>query len=425
MSRLKPRLCSFELTAYPAAIAPCPRPDRARTWRALLTLPAAALLALLAAVTAQADWVRDSAFNAGGSGANGAVLAMLRQPDGRLLIAGNFATYNGISRVRIARLNADGSLDLSFDPGTGVNGSVNALALQPDGRVVVGGAFSVVNGTSRQRIARLNADGSLDLSFDPGTNGFSGGSVRAIAVQADGKLLVGGDFTSYNGVPVARIARLNANGSLDASFDPGTGASGSVYAVTVQPDGRILIGGAFNSVNDTPRVRIARLNANGSLDASFDPGAGLGSTVHALALQPDGRILVGGQFTTPQQRVTRLNANGSVDAGFSPGAGANAIVRAVVLQGDGRVLIGGDFSQVDGQWHRGVARLNADGSRDAGFTTGGSGTGPQGPIYGVAPDAGVRVVIAGVYSSFSGAPAGNIVRIVPDGLFADRFQPSQ
>lgn len=387
----------------------------------LFMLLALALLALASATSVRADWVRDSSFNVGGTGTNGAVLAMLRQADGRLLIAGNFTTYNGISRARIARLNADGSLDLSFDPGTGVNGTVNAMVLQPDGRIVLGGAFSQVNGISRQRIARLNADGSLDLSFDPGPNGF-GGQVRGIAVQADGKLLVGGDFNSYNGMPVARIARLNSNGTLDAGFDPGQGASAGVYAIALQNDGRVLIAGAFNSVNNTPRNRVARLNANGSLDTSFDPGAGLGNTVHALALQPDGRILIGGQFTTPHNRIARLNANGSLDASFEPGAGANGLVRAVILQPDGRVLIGGDFTQFGGQWHRGVARLNANGSRDAGFTTGGGNTGPAGSIYGIAPEVSGRVVIAGLFSAFSGSPAGNIVRIAPDRVFADRFQ---
>lgn len=424
MTRTESDHCLVERQRVTAAIAAWLRKDFARGRRRLPALSALGILALAALASAQADWVRDPGFNAGGTGANGAVLAMLRQADDRVLIAGNFTTYNGIAQVRIARLNADGSLDASFDAGTGVNGSVNAIALQPDGRILLGGAFSHVDGTSRQRIARLNADGSLDLSFDPGTNGFSA-SVRAIAVQPDGKLVVGGDFISYNSVPAVRIARLNVNGSLDGSFDPGTGASASVYAVSLQPDGRILIGGGFTSVNDAARQRIARLNLNGSLDSSFDPGDGLGSTVHALALQSDGRILVGGQFTSPHNRITRLNANGSLDPSFAPGAGANAIVRTVLIQVDGRVLIGGDFSQVGGQWHRGVARLNADGSRDASFSSGGSGTGPAGPIYGLAPESGSRVVIAGVFSSFSAAPAGNIVRLMPDGVFSDRFQPRQ
>jgi len=421
MKRSRSALCFGDWQARLAAVAMCAWPVPAKVWRMLFMLSAVGLMALAATKSVRADWVQDPSFNVGGAGTNGAVLAMLRQADGRLLIAGNFTTYNGISRARIARLNADGSLDLSFDPGAGVNGTVNVMVLQPDGLIVLGGAFSQVNSVSRQRIARLNADGSLDLSFDPGTNGF-GGQVRGIAVQADGKLLVGGDFTSYNGVPVVRIARLNGNGALDAGFDPGQGASASVYAIAVQADGRVLIAGGFTSVDSTPRNRVARLNANGSLDMSFDPGGGLGNTGHALALQPDGRVLIGGQFTAPHNRITRLNANGSLDASFEPGVGANGLVRAVVLQPDGRVLIGGDFTQVAGQWHRGVARLNANGSRDAGFTTGGSNTGPSGSIYGVAPEASGRVVIAGVFSTFSGSPAGNIVRIAPDRIFADKFQ---
>src|SRR5439155_11936412 len=165
-----------------------------------------------------------------------------------------------ISRPILARFNADGSLDGSFGLVIGNRdwGSVNALAVQPDGKVLVGGSFYSINGTNRPGIARLNANGSLDNSFNPGT-GANG--VSSVALQPDGKVLIGGGFTTVNGANRSGIARLNANGSLDGSFNPGTGVNGTVYSVALQPDGKVLIGGEFTSINGTNRNRIARLNA--------------------------------------------------------------------------------------------------------------------------------------------------------------------
>lgn len=186
------------------------------------------------------------------------------------------------------------AVDPTFNPGSGANDRVLALALQPDGKVLLGGVFTSVGGTARNRIARLNADGSLDTSFNPGANS----TVRTLGVQPDGKVLLGGAFTSAGGTARNSIARLNADGSLDTSFTPGTGANSSVYALVLQPDGKVLLGGIFSIVGGTARNGIARLNANGSLDTSFDPGTGANGAVHALTLQSDGKVLLGGTFTS-------------------------------------------------------------------------------------------------------------------------------
>jgi uncharacterized delta-60 repeat protein len=196
-------------------------------------------------------------FNANGSrdtnflGTNVSVSSIAVQSDGKLLVVGAF------SPGKIIRLNADGRVDSSFNPGTGPDSGISSVALQPDGKVLIGGYFSAVNGTIRNGIARLNANGSLDGSFDPGTG--VGGFVYSIALQPDGKVLIGGDFTSVNGTNRTNIARLNANGSLDTSFNPGTGADGSVRAIALQSDGNVLIGGDFLTVNGVLRPHIARL----------------------------------------------------------------------------------------------------------------------------------------------------------------------
>ncbi|MEM6321521.1 MAG: delta-60 repeat domain-containing protein, partial [Bacteroidota bacterium] len=176
--------------------------------------------------------------------------------------------FIGLVSIPTGLLSQDGSLDTSFDPGSGTNATVQSVAVQSDGKVLIGGDFTTVNGTSRARIARLNADGSLDTSFDPGSG--TNGDVQSVAVQSDGKVLIGGFFTTVDGTGRRRIARLNADGSLDTSFDPGSGTNATVQSVAVQSDGKVLIGGDFTSVDGTSRNSIARLNADGSLDTSFD-----------------------------------------------------------------------------------------------------------------------------------------------------------
>jgi uncharacterized delta-60 repeat protein len=247
--------------------------------------------------------------------------------------------------------------------------------MQPDGKVLIGGDFDQLYGASpRNRIARLNVDGTLDATFDPGTG--ANDEVLRLALQSDGKVLIGGRFTEVGGVARNRIARLNANGTLDATFDPGTGTNGTPWHLALQPDGKVLIGGSFTEVNGVARNRIARLNANGTLDAAFNPGTGTNGAPLHLALQPDGKVLIGGEFTevdgVARNRIARLNANGTLDTTFNPGAGADYIVNSVSVQPDGKVLIGGWFTQVGGEAHPRIARLMPA------FTIGGTITGLTG-----------------------------------------------
>jgi uncharacterized delta-60 repeat protein len=274
------------------------------------------------------------------------------QPDGKVLIVGGFTVYNGVFRRRVARLNSDGSLDLSFDMGFGANGQVAAVTLQPDGKILISGYFSAISGITRNRLARLNADGSVDTGYDPGSGtGFAG--TFAQTLQPDGKLLIAGNFSSFNGTPRDGVARLNADASVDMSFDPGVGISDEsldgVRAIALQPDGRILIGGRFTSYGGVPRGGVARIHANGSLDTSFDPGLGAANEVRALALQPDGRVLIGGSFLSfdgvPRGRIARLNSDGSLDASFDPGVGANGVVESMALTANGMAVVAGSFTK--------------------------------------------------------------------------------
>jgi len=210
---------------------------------------------------------------------------------------------------------------------------VLTVSLQPDGKILIGGFFTSIGERPRVGIARLNSDGSLDTAFDAGANG----NVNAIAVQRDGRILLGGYFTSVGGQSRIGIARINGYGALDASFnpnpftpnhwrDPATNGldtfdpkvRGVLNSIALQSDGKILMGGAFDSVADQRRVGIARLNEDGSLDNDFDPG--LNSRVNSIIVLPDGRIVIGGDFTLaggrPCFRIALLNQDGSLDAEY-------------------------------------------------------------------------------------------------------------
>ena len=327
----------------------------------IATLASFALLVMLAlpTVLVAQPGTLDATFNPG-TGANNLIWSVVYQPDGRVLIGGEFTSYNGTAMNRIARLNADGSLDGSFNPGTGTNGTIFSIASQPDGKVLIGGVFATYNGTPRNNIARLNADGSLDGSFDPGTG--ANNLIWSVVYQPDGRVLIGGDFTSYNGTARNYIARLNADGSLDVGFNPGTGANDGIRSVAYQP-GKVLISGFFTAYNGTARNRIARLNFDGSLDGSFDPGTGANNLIWSVVYQPDGKVLIGGGFTTyngtARNNIARLNADGSLDVSFNPGTGANDPIRSVAYQ-PGKVLISGFFTAYNGTARNRIARVNGD-----------------------------------------------------------------
>jgi uncharacterized delta-60 repeat protein len=300
-----------------------------------------------------ADGSLDSTFLNGLSGASGTIYALVPQSDGHIVIAGNFSSVNGSTRYGVARLNANGTLDGSFVP-TNSSGYYNyAAAVQSDGKVIVGGSGS---------LSRLNADGTTDSTF---YSGLSQPTVYAIAVQADGKILVGGYFSSYVGVTRNNLARLNADGSVDVTFLNGlTGASSNVRCIQIQADGKILIGGDFTVVNNTSRTHVARLTTTGALDAGFSPTTISGSSVYALAVQPDNSIVIGGSFSdyyynnglsTYSYNIARLYADGTMDNTFICSNGLYAMTYTLGLQSDGEILAGGNFSYT--QVNRYLARV--------------------------------------------------------------------
>lgn len=357
----------------------------------------------------------DSSFNIG-SAASNMIIDMIVQPDGKILISGFFTLYNGVSRKGIARLNSDGTLDLSFNPGGGVftpTNDIKTIEVVPNGKILVGGILRAYDNITRNYFAQLNADGTLDLAFTPGTA--AGREIKTIAVQSDGKILIGGTFPSYNDVPRNGIARLLIDGTLDTTFTIGTGKEGNnstINTVKVQADGKILVGGFFTSFNGNSIANLIRLNADGSLDTNFIIGTGTSSTTETIAIQADGKIIIGGLFTningTASTRIARLNSNGTVDNTFNIGSGTNNAVYALAIQSDGKILVGGLFTSFNGIAKNRLARLNNDGSLDTTFNT---GTGPNTTIFTIVEQADGKILIGGNFTSFNDIPAVKVARL--------------
>lgn len=372
-----------------------------------------------------ADGLVDASFQ-GSSKLNNGVSAIAKLPDGKLLIGGGFTIYNVTSINRVIRLNANGTLDGTFSAGTGPNSNASHVVLFPSGDILVTGSFTSFNATTRNGIAtltsagavksmtevaklqqivnvnvvvpqgekllvahtgtsfngqpskgfdRILANGTTDATFQG--NNKNDNTVSTIALDANGKILIGGFFTAYNATAVNRIARLSADGVLDGTFNIGTGFNGGVYTIKVLSDGKIMVGGAFTSFNGTNRKYLVRLNSNGSLDATFNSGnifaASSAAIISKLLVQSDGKILVSGSFDNVAgnaiKSFVRLNADGTLDNTFLIGNGLTETINnevspltGIEILDNGKILIAGDFDKVNGIYSRSIARLNADGT---------------------------------------------------------------
>ena len=282
------------------------------------------------------------------------VLNSALQGDGKVVVVGNFTQIGGVTRNRIARMLSNGTLDPGFNPDA--NDTPTGMAVQSDGAIILCGNFTTLNGITRNWIARFSLDGTLDPNFNPITDS----TVLCANIQSDGRIIVAGNFSVMNGVARSRMARLYSDGTLDTTFTPST-INGGVGVSALQADGKVIIGGSFSNVGGLVRNRIARLNANGTVDGTFQPVlGGLGPSVSCATLQTDGRMIIGGGFRSvngvTRNYIARLNGDGTLDTGFNPNP--NDLVTNAAVQADGKVVIGGLFSTVAGTTHKNAARLD-------------------------------------------------------------------
>jgi uncharacterized delta-60 repeat protein len=282
---------------------------------------------------------------------------MALQSDGKIVIGGAFTTYNGVARRRIARLNTDGSLDTSFVIGTGFSASVWAVAIQEDGKILCGGEFNSYSGTQRTRIARLNTDGSLDISFSPSFND----TVYQIKLQDDGKSIIAGSFLSGGTQALGRICRLNTNGSLDNTVFLNSGFNSDVFSIDIDSDGKIIAGGSFTQYSGQSRNRIVRLTDGDKLDNTFSIGSGFtggtGSPYVFDINSKNGKYVVAGNFVSYNGVAIggflRINNNGSLDTTFNTGTGFdfdfNATLSTPILTlSNGNTLLTSVFTEYNG-----------------------------------------------------------------------------
>src|SRR5690606_19640809 len=340
------------------------------------------------------------------------------QPDGKILVAGDFSHYDNYPVGGIVRVNDDGSRDNSFQVGGGfirsggIRSNVYKIKVQSDGKILVGGDFIAYNDQSTFKMVRLNADGTLDTTFEKFNLPSYNWAVRTFDSQLDGKIIVG----RQEGAPY--LYRYNADGSIDNTFDIGTGVNGTVSSIVTQPDGKVLVCGNFTEFNGQPQNRIMRLNPDGSLDTSFDVGTGIGNDTNRLtiALQPDGKILVGAPIhvfngeNLNYKRIIRLNPDGSLDTSFeeaiSTGGGS---IQTISVQPDGKIIVGGFFGGV----LRNFTRLNSDGSVDSSFLED-VGFNASGNVYRTAIQTDEKILVVGAFIKYNPHYRNGILRLHGD-----------
>jgi uncharacterized delta-60 repeat protein len=418
--------------------------------RLIVKLPVVVLLFLTGIISVfGASGDVDTSFNSSAYGlTNGTVHVIKKQPDGKYLVGGNFTDVNGVTAGGLTRLNADLTVDNTFNPadfgnGAGIGGTVYGIGVQSDGKIVVAGdifgadniyspgikrllpnglldnsflAAQVPQGSVYYDVIvlpndkilvgglRLNADGSLDNSFtglvsgaksmalqpdgkilagsavfrrynSDGTidNSFpivnTDGSVESIVYLPDGKILIGGSFRNVNSFQQGGISRINADGSLDLTFNQNMlGTSGVIYDIVPKTDGKFLVGGSIGTYNGVSRNRIIQINADGSLDTTFQNTVALnGFSANDIEILPDGKLLVGFSPNSAVGSLLRFNADGTLDTSLNEVVSRSGRVRRIAQQADGKILIAGTFGYSNGSVRRSIARLNIDGSLDTSF----------------------------------------------------------
>jgi uncharacterized delta-60 repeat protein len=360
------------------------------------------------------------------TGFNNAVNTVCLQSDDKLLVGGSFTTINTTtSRNRIVRLNSDGTEDTAFytNLGTGFNNDINIIKVQSDGKILVGGLFTSLNGATRNRLVRLNSDGTQDTAFYTNLGTGFDNAITSIALQSDGDILVGGYYTALNGVTKNSLVRLNSDGTQDTAFytNLGTGFDNGVFSLAVQSDGKILVGGNYTALNGTTRNNLVRLNSAGTVDTAFytNLGTGFAGVLSAISLQSDGKILVGGYFTSfnglTRNYLIRLNSTGTEDTTFYTNLGSlfNNSVQSIVLQSDQKILVGGTFSRTTGIDNR-LIRLNSDGTKNTQFTSNiGSGVDSY-SVLSIAIQSDGKILIGGNFGSVNSVSRGSLARIGGD-----------
>jgi uncharacterized delta-60 repeat protein len=272
-----------------------------------------------------------------------------------IYVDGSYTQYNGISKNQFARLYSSGALDTGFTLNLPAQvSSISDFIIQSDNKIITMCFASVA---PSGRLFRFNSNGSIDGTFYSGSTNTSFSSDEVVALQSDGKILVGGSYSGYTvtGTTYTRngLVRLNTDGSIDSTFNIGTGFANSVTGihqiieVEVLSNGKILVGGSFDSYNGTPvGGGILRLNSDGSLDTTFITTSSANTNViREILVLSNGKVILGGSSNLTfnginKGNVVRLNPDGGYDNTFLSNI-SGGTVNALALNSDGTILVGG------------------------------------------------------------------------------------
>jgi len=286
-------------------------------------------------------------------------------------VVGSFSNFNQPTFNRIVATDLSGSIDTSFNMGAGFNNLVRCMVTQSDGKLIVGGDFTTYSGSTNNYLVRINSDGTKDTTFTATLNG----SVYTAAVQSDGKIVIGGTFATVNSVTVPRLARLNSDGTRDTTWNPGTtGASSTVSDIKIQSDGKILAIGSFTAYSGSAKNYIVRTQTSGAIDNTFNIGTGFNNIPYNVYVQSDGKIIVGGTFITysgsTNNRIVRINTDGTKDTSFNLGSGFTNAIYITNQRSDGKIIAAGLFTAYSGSSNNYIVRINSDGTKDTTFNIG-------------------------------------------------------
>lgn len=363
----------------------------------------------------------DSTFNPGTAADGFSVFGILVQADDRPVVFGVFDSFNGTLCNDIIRLNSDGSVDSGFSTEAftwyGNTAVIFGAALQPDGKLLVGGDFHSLGAVTANNVVRLNTDGTRDATFSATGGGPSAENVSTVAIRpSDGKIFLGGNFANYGGEVRNNVALANTDGTVDnifAGLGGATDYSPNIWTLVTQPDGKILMTGYFNSVNGTPHYNVLQLNPDGTVDASFNVNTD--HSTRALLLQPDGKIVIAGNFGqvngVPRNRIARVNADGTLDLTFDPGTGPDRFIRALAQDSAGNIYAGGEFVVFNGIPRIGIVKLTPTGAVDPAFNPAGGGANPPRVLAITPADSAGHIVIGGSFTTYNGTTSRRLARI--------------